>query len=258
VTKANNIAAATLSARPSSLGSTPFSSNAAAAAAAATNTITPGPSTIFATPGRGIAAASSSSSSTILMGILSGSAKVSKMAEAEDYRTKASKAMTRGVFTRPDPISAANYYKRAAESYRVCGEYRLEKLHRIASADCQRGQGAYATAAAEYTRAAELVEISTTETLDVRRKECHRLHLDAAAMYEEMGEHGRCAESTLKAAFGLVMGMKVNETLLHQQPVRTINYYLQSRLIVTVPCKPPSRRRLNNRIGPLCFLRVPT
>ncbi len=257
MTKANNIAAATLSVRPSSLSSssphTPSSSNAAAA----TNTITPGPSTIFATPGRGIAAASSSSS-TILMGILSGSAKVSKMAEAEDYRTKASKAMTRGVFTRPDPISAANYYKRAAESYRVCGEYRLEKLHRIASGDCQRGQGAYATAAAEYTRAAELVEISTTETLDVRRKECHRLHLDAAAMYEEMGEHGRCAESTLKAAFGLVMGMKVNETLLHQQPVRTINYYLQSRLIVTVPCKPPSRRRLNNRIGPLCFLRVPT
>jgi hypothetical protein len=25
-----------------------------------------------------------------------------------------------------------------------------------------------------------------------------------------------------------------------------------------VPCKPPSRRRLNNRIGPLCFLHVPT
>jgi hypothetical protein len=23
-------------------------------------------------------------------------------------------------------------------------------------------------------------------------------------------------------------------------------------------CKPPSRRRLNNRIGPLCFLHVPT
>jgi hypothetical protein len=33
-------------------------------------------------------------------------------------------------------------------------------------------------------------------------------------MYEEMGEHGRCAESTLKAAFGLVMGMKVNETII--------------------------------------------
>lgn len=136
------------------------------------------------------------------------------MAEAEDYRSKASKAMTRGVFTRPDPISAANYYKRAAESYKACGEYRLEKLHRIASGDCQRGQGAYATAAAEYTRAAELVEVSTTETLDVRRRECHRLHLDSAAMYEEMGERGRCAESTLKAAFGLVMGMKANESLV--------------------------------------------
>ena len=211
-TKANNDnAAAALLARPSTLtlNSSPYTSSNAAAAS---TTITPGPSTIFATPGRGIA---SSSPSTMLMGILSGSAKVSKMAEAEDYRAKASKAMTRGVFTRPDPISAANYYKRAAESYKACGEYRLEKLHRIASADCQRGQGAYATAAAEYTRAAELVEVSATETLDVRRRECHRLHLDAAAMYEEMGEHGRCAESTLKAAFGLVMGMKANESLVH-------------------------------------------
>jgi hypothetical protein len=42
-------------------------------------------------------------------------------------------------------------------------------------------------------------------------------------MYEEMGEHGRCAESTLKAAFGLVMGMKVNETLLQPQHDTTTN-----------------------------------
>jgi hypothetical protein len=28
--------------------------------------------------------------------------------------------------------------------------------------------------------------------------------------------------------------------------------------IMNSPCKPPSRRRLNNRIGPLCFLHVPT
>jgi hypothetical protein len=32
-------------------------------------------------------------------------------------------------------------------------------------------------------------------------------------MWEEMGERGRCAESTLKAAFGLVMGTKPRETL---------------------------------------------
>jgi hypothetical protein len=42
-------------------------------------------------------------------------------------------------------------------------------------------------------------------------------------MYEEMGEHGRCAESTLKAAFGLVMGMKVNETLIQQHHNTTTN-----------------------------------
>jgi hypothetical protein len=34
--------------------------------------------------------------------------------------------------------------------------------------------------------------------------------------------------------------------------------YEDTTMINTVPCKPPSRRRLNNRIGPLCFLHVPT
>jgi hypothetical protein len=33
---------------------------------------------------------------------------------------------------------------------------------------------------------------------------------------------------------------------------------MTKRILRKVPCKPPSRRRLNNRIGPLCFLHVPT
>ena len=104
-------------------------------------TITPGPSIIFASHGR--SAARSTSSTPI--SLLTGQAKISKMAEAEDYRLKAKKSMTRGIFSKPDPISAANYYKRAADAYKQCGENRLERLHRIASGDCQLGQDAYAT-----------------------------------------------------------------------------------------------------------------
>ncbi len=49
------------------------------------------------------------------------------MAEAEDYRLEAKQAMTRGIFSKPDPISAANFYKRAADAYKACGENRLER-----------------------------------------------------------------------------------------------------------------------------------
>ena len=80
--------------------------------------------------------------------------------------------MTIGVFSKPDPISASNYYKRAADAYKQCGENRLERLHRIASGDTQLGQDAYATAAAEYTRAAELAETSD-ETIPISHDVIH-------------------------------------------------------------------------------------
>ena len=121
--------------------------------------------------------------------------------------------MTRGVFSRPDPISAANYYRRAADAYKQCGEMRLEKLHRIACGDCQRGQGAHATAASEYARAAELAEFEIDESADRRRRECRRLHLDASAMWEETGEGGRAAESAMRAAFGMVIGTRFDSKL---------------------------------------------
>jgi hypothetical protein len=62
-----------------------------------------------------------------VVSILSGQAKIDKMAEAEDNRLKAKQAMTRGIFSKPDPISAANFYKRAADAYKACGENRLER-----------------------------------------------------------------------------------------------------------------------------------
>mmetsp|Transcript_5364 Transcript_5364/g.7119 ORF Transcript_5364/g.7119 Transcript_5364/m.7119 type:complete len:132 (+) Transcript_5364:46-441(+) len=48
---------------------------------------------------------------------LSGAAKLAKMKEAEEYRIKAKKAMTRGVFSSPDPIAAGNYYRRVSYNF---------------------------------------------------------------------------------------------------------------------------------------------
>ena len=125
--------------------------------------------------------------------------------------------MTSSFFSKPDPISAANYYKRAAEAYQQCGEVRLEKLHRIACGDCQLGMESYASAAVEYSRAAELAELTGEsggeESLERRRKECYKLHSDAANAYAQMGERGRYAECMMKGAFGLVMGSKKNEKM---------------------------------------------
>lgn len=80
--------------------------------------ITSGPSAIF---GGKIA------SRNKVVSVLSGKAKIDKMAEAEENRLKAKQAMTRGIFSKPDPISAANFYKRAADAYKACGENRLER-----------------------------------------------------------------------------------------------------------------------------------
>ena len=166
--------------------------------------LTPGPSSIFASAGRSSARAN--------LGVLTGDAKIAKMSEAEDHRLKAKKCMTRGIFSKPDPISAANYYKRAADAYKACGENRLERLHRIASGDCQLGQDAYATAAAEYGRAAELAETSD-ETPARKRQEVHKLNLDAANAWSQMGEAGRSAECKVRAAFGLVMGSPITSKI---------------------------------------------
>lgn len=177
--------------------------------------LTPGPSSLFSLPS---SSRHSNSHSSPLLNQLTGSAKLTKLAEAESHRASAKKAMTSSFFSKPDPISAANYYKRAAEAYQQCGEVRLEKLHRIACGDCQLGMESYATAAVEYSRAAELAELSGgenggEESLERRRKECYKLHCDAANAYAQMGERGRYAESLMKGAFGLVMGSKKNEKM---------------------------------------------
>ena len=127
------------------------------------------------------------------------------MKEAEDYRLRAKKAMERGIFSSPDPIAAGNYYKRAADAYRACGENRLERLHRIASADCQMGQDAYATAATEFMRAAELAAVSD-EPVDKREKEVWKVYTDAGEAWRQAGEVGRAGDCAMRAAFGLLLG----------------------------------------------------
>ncbi len=136
---------------------------------------------------------------------LSGAAKVEKMKEAEDYRKKAKNAMTKTLFSSIDPIAGGMFYHRAAEAYKLCGENRLERLHRIASGDCQLGHGAYGTAAQEYIRAAELCEMSD-EKEGRKKAECTKLYKDAANAWKEAGELGRSGECEFKSAFSLLLG----------------------------------------------------
>ncbi len=135
---------------------------------------------------------------------LSGEAKATKLKEAEDYRDKAKKAMQKGLFSKPDPLAASTYYKRAADAYQLCGEARLERLYRMNSADCQTRVGAWATAAAEYTRAAELVQVADDETTEMKREIGRKLHLSAADAWRSMNDPGKAAASMVEAALALI------------------------------------------------------
>jgi hypothetical protein len=154
---------------------------------------------------KGYQYSSSKKKSPISIG-LSGEAKEAKIKEAEDYRDKAKKAMQKGLFSKPDPLAASTYYKRAADAYQQCGENRLERLYRINSADCQAAVGAYATAAAEYTRAAELVEDADDESVEMKREIGRKLLLNAADCWLNMNEPGKAASSKVQAALALTWG----------------------------------------------------
>ncbi len=153
----------------------------------------------------------SSSTKTKTMSIgLSGEAKKAKIAEAEDYRDKAKKAMQKGMFTRPDPLAASTYYKRAADAYQKCNEFRMERMYRISSADCQVSVGAFATAAAEYTRAAELFEVAEDETVEMKREIGRKCLLNAADAWLNMNEPAKAADSKVAAAKALTWGDESN------------------------------------------------
>ena len=139
---------------------------------------------------------------------ISGEAKAAKIKEAEDYRDKAKKAMQKGLFAKPDPLAASTYYKRAADCFQAAGEARLERMYRMNSADCQKMVGAWATAAAEFTRAAELVKEADDETTEMKREIGRKLHLDAAEAWRQMNDPGKAASSTVQASMALMWGDK--------------------------------------------------
>jgi hypothetical protein len=162
-----------------------------------------------------------------LTSALSGAAKMAKLKEAESYRDQAVKLMQRGVFTRPDPIMAANYYKRAADAYGLCGENRLERLHRVASADCQMGQGSYASAATEYARAGALVQQSS-EDIERRRKEGWKFYSDAAHAWTKANERGKAANCQVLSA--LAWTWEDDTTMLSSQALSAMELAVESHV----------------------------
>jgi hypothetical protein len=138
--------------------------------------------------------------------LLSPEAKAAKMKEAEEYKSKAKKCMQSGLFKSPDPVMASTFYKKAADAYQVAGEERLERLYRVSSADCQMKVGAYATAAAEYARAAELLMMSDAveDTLEQKRRDGSHYHKQAAEAWRQMNEPAKAAASMVQAALAFL------------------------------------------------------
>lgn len=131
---------------------------------------------------------------------LRGEARTSRLRQAEEYRDKANECMKTGLFKKPDPVAASTYYKRAADAYQQAGdEDYLERLYRQESARCNLQIGAWASAAGDYTRAAELlipkdcndvadIDESTAPdypTLEKRRFAASVFHKEAAKAYTE-------------------------------------------------------------------------
>eukprot|EP00541_Cyclophora_tenuis_P016558 CAMPEP_0116558728 /NCGR_PEP_ID=MMETSP0397-20121206/9981_1 /TAXON_ID=216820 /ORGANISM="Cyclophora tenuis, Strain ECT3854" /LENGTH=595 /DNA_ID=CAMNT_0004084377 /DNA_START=184 /DNA_END=1971 /DNA_ORIENTATION=- len=152
---------------------------------------------------------------------------MAKLKEAEEYRDKATKAMENGLFSRPDPIAAGNYYKRAADAYGLCGENRLERLHRIAAADCQKGFGSYPTAAAEYMKAAVLAK-NSDETLERKRKEGWKLYSDAASAWRNAGEMGKAANCQILSA--MAWTWEDDTTMLDKQALNGIEEAIEAHV----------------------------
>lgn len=131
--------------------------------------------------------------------------KAAKMKEAEDYKVKASKAMERGFFSSPDPVAASTFYKRAADCYQLAQEPRLERLFRVQSGECNMTVQAWASAAGDFTRAAELL-LESEEDMDVGqlRRDASNLYKKASEAWTQMGEKAKAAESQIKAALAII------------------------------------------------------
>lgn len=158
--------------------------------------------------------------------LLSADARAAKTKEAQDYRTKANECMKTGFFKRPDPGAAAIYFKRAADAYHQLGDNTLERLFRVESGACNMQCHAWASAASDYTRAAELLlQETTNETTDtntadnyedtttaaaasivsdaVHRRDAAAFYKIAASAWTQMNEPAKAAASQVDAALAL-------------------------------------------------------
>jgi len=72
-----------------------------------------------------------------------------------EARDSAKKAMQSGFFTSADPLSAYGYYKKAADCYKSCCDFKKEAMMRRSAAQCQTTNGHFSSAAGEYKLAAK-------------------------------------------------------------------------------------------------------
>lgn len=178
---------------------------AAAAAPSTTSAATTGTSKGYQSK----AATSKGSSNNNGIPSLSGAARDAKIAEAENYREKANKCMSTGLFKKADPLAASTYFKRAADCYKQAGgEVTLERLYRIESGKCNQQIGVWASVASDLTRAAELTLLDETAIPDEtqRRRDASNWHKQAAQAWLELDEKAKAAHSQVAASLALLQG----------------------------------------------------
>lgn len=125
---------------------------------------------------------------------LSGEAAAAKIKEAEDYKSKANKAMQSSFFSKPDPVAASTYYKRAADAFAQAGDYRMERFCRVSSGQCNFQIQAWASAAQDYSKAAELVLEEEGDSKN-NREEAYNYHRKASEAWVQMNERAKGAKS---------------------------------------------------------------
>ena len=142
---------------------------------------------------------------------MSAEARIAKRKEAEDYRDKANQCMKSGLFKSADPVAACTFFKRAADCYQVLvgqelDAAKLERLYRLESANCNMICKAWASAASDYTRAADLLLLEIENDTDDEehimqiRRDAAAFHNKAADAWIEGNEPGKAAACKVNAA----------------------------------------------------------
>lgn len=142
--------------------------------------------------------------------VLQGAIREEKLKEAKEHKDKGNKCMQSSFFSKPDPVAASTFYKRAADAYQQLGDMpREERLYRLESARCNAQIQAWASVASDYTRAADLLLQQCVEdgqsdpTIANPGLEASSYHQQAAAAWTQLGEKSKAAGSQIKAAVAL-------------------------------------------------------